>query len=46
VEHGAHRIDEVLRDSWLDDFIAQGVAAVEVYLAKHAAFEAFLEGRD
>jgi hypothetical protein len=46
VERGAHRISEVLADSWLDDFIAQGLADVEAYLAKHAAFDAFLEGRD
>ena len=46
VERGVHRIDEVLADSWLDDFVAQGVASVEAYLAKHAAFDAFLEDRD
>jgi hypothetical protein len=46
VERGVHRIDEILADSWLDDFVAQGVAAVEAYLAKHAAFDAFLEDRD
>jgi hypothetical protein len=46
VERGVHRIAEVLADSWLDDFIAQGLASVEDYLAKHAAFDAFLEGRD
>jgi hypothetical protein len=46
VERGAHRIAEVLADTWLDDFIADGLAAVEDYLGKHAAFDAFLEGRD
>lgn len=46
VDRGVHRIDEVLADNWLDDFISQGVAAVEDYLAKHAAFDAFLEDRD
>jgi hypothetical protein len=46
VDREVHRIDEVLADSWLDDFIAQGVAGVEEYLAKHAAFDAFLEDRD
>jgi hypothetical protein len=46
VERGAHRIAEVLADSWLDDFIAHGLAAVEAYLAKHAAFNAFLDDRD
>jgi hypothetical protein len=46
VERGVHRIAEVLAESWLDDFIAQGLASVEDYLAKHAAFDAFLEGRD
>jgi hypothetical protein len=46
VDRGVHRMDEVLADNWLEDFIAQGVAAVESYLAKHAAFDAFLEDRD
>jgi hypothetical protein len=46
VERGAHRIADVLADSWLDDFVAQGLADVETYLAKHAAFNAFLEDRD
>jgi hypothetical protein len=46
VERGAHRIADVLADSWLDDFVAQGIVDVETYLAKHAAFNAFLEDRD
>lgn len=46
MERCVHRIEEILADNWLDDFIAQGLAAVEAYLAKHAAFEAFLDGRD
>ena len=39
-------LDEVLAENWLEDFISQGVADVEAYLAKHAAFDAFLEDRD
>jgi hypothetical protein len=46
VERGTHRIADVLADSWLDDFVAQGIVDVEAYLAKHAAFNAFLEDRD
>lgn len=46
MEHGVHRIDEVLAENWMEDFISQGLAAVEAYLAKHAAFDAFLEDRD
>ncbi len=46
VDRGVQRIDEVLADGWLDEFIAHGVMAVEDYLAKHAAFDAFLEDRD
>lgn len=46
MERGAHRIADVLADSWLDDFATQGIADVEAYLAKHAAFDAFLDDRD
>ena len=41
-----HRIDECLTDGWLDTWAREVVAEVEGYLAKHAAFEAFLDGND
>ena len=46
VERGAHRIADVLADNWLEDFVTQGLVDVEAYLAKHAAFDAFLDDRD
>jgi hypothetical protein len=30
---------------WLDDWAAEGMAALERYLAKHAAFARYLRGR-
>jgi hypothetical protein len=30
---------------WLADWAAEGIAALERYLAHHAAFAAYLEGR-
>jgi hypothetical protein len=41
-----HRIEDDLAEGWLDGFIGRGIEAVEAYLAKHAAFDAFLEDRD
>ena len=46
MERGVHRIADVLADSWLEDFVTQGLVDVETYLAKHAAFDAFLDDRD
>jgi hypothetical protein len=37
-----HRIVEELQPGWLEQWIATGIEAVEEYLAKHAAFLAFL----
>jgi len=33
-------------DLWLGDWAAEGIAAIEAYLAKQAAFAAFLCARD
>ncbi len=41
-----HTIDEYLSETWIDGWAADGVAEVEAYLGKHAAFEAYLESRD
>ncbi len=40
-----HLIDECLSEDWVEAWAGDGVRQVEVYLAKHAAFEAFLEDR-
>jgi hypothetical protein len=43
-EHTTHPIP--VDDLWLGDWAAEGIAAIEAYLAKHAAFAAFLSARD
>lgn len=39
-----HRIEDELGERWLEEWAGEGVAAIEEYLAKHLAFETFLEG--
>jgi hypothetical protein len=41
-ERGFHRIADDLSESWLEDWAGAGVAEIEEYLAKHAAFLSFL----
>ena len=38
-----HRIEDDLSESWIEEFAAEGVQALESYLAKHLAFLSFLE---
>jgi hypothetical protein len=45
-EHGLHRIDDDLAESWLETFVADGLDEVEAYLRKHADFQTFLEEKD
>jgi hypothetical protein len=42
-DRGFHRIEADLEESWLEDWAGVGIAELEAYLAKHAAFLAFLE---
>ena len=42
-DRGFHRIEADLEDSWLEDWAGVGIAELEDYLAKHAAFTAFLD---
>ena len=42
-ERGLHYIEDDLSDTWLEDWAGAGVAEIEAYLAKHAAFLSFLE---
>jgi len=44
-ERGFHSISEDLSDTWLEDWAGAGIAEIEDYLAKHAAFFAFLQSR-
>jgi hypothetical protein len=42
-KHGLHRIEDELGESWLEHWLENGLALLEAYLAKHAAFGDFLE---
>ena len=45
-ERGLHFIEDDLAESWLEDWAGAGVGEIEDYLAKHAAFLAFLGDSD
>lgn len=45
-ERGLHRIQDDLADSWLEEWAGAGVADIEEYLAKHAAFLSYLETQE
>jgi hypothetical protein len=45
-EHTTHLKSVSVDDLWLGDWAAEGIAAIEEYLSKHAAFAAFLSARD
>jgi hypothetical protein len=45
-ERGLHRIEDDLADTWLEDWAGAGVAEIEDYLTKHAAFLGFLEAQE
>jgi hypothetical protein len=38
-----HRIEDDLSNDWVADWAQTGVQAIEEYLAKHLAFQTFLE---
>jgi hypothetical protein len=38
-----HRIEDELGERWLEEWALEGVLAIEAYLAKHQAFQSFLE---
>ena len=42
-ERGLHYIEDDLNETWFEDWAGVGVAELEQYLAKHAAFLNFLE---
>ena len=44
-ERGLHFIADDLSETWVEDWAGAGVAEIEEYLAKHAAFLAFLDLR-
>ncbi len=45
-ERGFHSIANDLSETWLEDWLGAGIAEIEAYLAKHAAFLTFLETHD
>jgi hypothetical protein len=45
-ERGLHRIEDDLADTWLEDWAGAGVAEIEDFLAKHAAFLRFIETQE
>lgn len=45
-ERGFHYIADDLAETWLADWAGAGVAEIENYLDKHAAFLRFLEAHD
>ena len=45
-ERGLHYIEDDLSDTWVEDWAGAGVREIEAYLAKHAAFLAFLGESD
>jgi hypothetical protein len=42
-ERGLHFIEDDLEETWLEDWAGAGIAEVEAYLAKHAAFLSYLD---
>ena len=45
-ERTFHRIDECLSEDWVDSWAAGVIVEIEAYLAKHAAFGAYLDEHD
>ncbi len=45
-DRAVHRIDECLSEDWVDSWAAGVIVDVEAYLAKHAAFDAYLGEHD
>jgi hypothetical protein len=45
-ERGLHCIEDDIADTWVEDWAGAGVAEIEEFLAKHAAFLSFLEGTE
>jgi hypothetical protein len=43
-EHSYHRIADELEPTWLEHWAEDGIAELEAYLEKHAAFLRFLDG--
>jgi hypothetical protein len=45
-ERGVHRIEDDLAETWLEDWVGAGLAEIEDFLSKHAAFLSFLDTQE
>lgn len=45
-ERGLHCIEDDLAETWLEDWVGAGVAEIEDFLSKHAAFLSFLDTQE
>jgi hypothetical protein len=45
-ERGLHRIEDDLAETWVEDWVGAGVAEIEDFLSKHAAFLSFLDAEE
>jgi hypothetical protein len=45
-DRGVHRIEDELGERWLTCWLEEGIAEIEAYLAKHAAFLSYLDTAD
>jgi hypothetical protein len=45
-ERGLHSIEDDLAETWLEDWAGAGVAEIEDFLSKHAAFMSFLDAEE
>jgi hypothetical protein len=45
-DRGLHLLAEDLDETWFDEWLAAGIAALETYLSKHAAFLSYLESQE
>jgi hypothetical protein len=45
-ERGLHRIEDDIAETWLEDWAGAGLGELEAYLATHADFLRFVEGRE
>jgi hypothetical protein len=41
-----HRIEDEIGEGWLEHWLESGLEKIEAYLAKHAAFLAYLEAAE
>ena len=45
-EGDLHRIEDELGEGWLERWLEAGLEKIEAYLAKHAAFLAYLDAAE